>query len=52
MNIDDNNDPVIDFNNDIDCSSYNVSSFKSKFQFINDKFLVVHQNIRSFNKNI
>ena len=37
-------------NADIDCRKYSINNFKSSFS-VSDKFVVFHQNIRSYNKN-
>ena len=45
-------DPDINLHSSIPCAYYSVDDFNNEFSYLEDKFIVVHQNIRSFNANM
>jgi hypothetical protein len=45
-------DPDNNFHSNIPCTYYNSELFNDEFANLEDKFVIIHQNIRSFNCNI
>jgi hypothetical protein len=51
LNVDIDFDPVLDIFGQLDCQYYSRDDFNDNFEDEHDNFTIIHQNIRSFNRN-